>query len=121
MNLGRYCCSTFAAALLLIAASSSARATCGDYLHIPGAKGAPQSTHEPKSPSKAPCNGPHCSSAPRELPAPPAPIQTFDTRGSAILVAGRTTLVDLRTAFGPVHSDRVSTEINPNAIYHPPR
>jgi hypothetical protein len=55
------------AALLLLLAAGSARAECGDYLHIGSKKSAPA------EPAPKPCDGPHCSQH-QFPPVPPAPV-----------------------------------------------
>ena len=50
----------------LLFAAGMARATCGDYLHVPEKK----SDAAPAKPAPTPCDGPHCSQ--RHLP--PIPV-----------------------------------------------
>src|SRR5262245_45828643 len=58
------------ACLCVVAAASTARATCGDYLHLRGQDAAP--TKSPADPK--PCDGPNCSSRPSAPPLAPMPI-----------------------------------------------
>ena len=76
-----------AAGILIAVSSTSARASCGDYVQLGKQAVAPHSSIPQVAPEaqadrstglpRVPCHGPHCSSAPRPTPLAPATVTTI--------------------------------------------
>jgi hypothetical protein len=101
--------------LLLLMLAGSARASCGDYLHVGGAK------DEPSKPAPAkPCDGPHCTrhQTPPAAPTPVSPTSVTDDLGCVVNHTGdaiepRAGWLDLIDA----HVGRAFA----TSVFHPPR
>jgi len=112
------CAGLFAGLLAFAFAMPSARATCGDYLHV----AADKTTRKGVTPAAPlPCKCPQCSQGPCQPPAAPPVTDTTDGRDPALVSVLDTVPDDNRVRFATSASDRLPADDGPARIFHPPR
>jgi hypothetical protein len=109
----------FTALLVIALAAPSARAACGDYLHVAGEKSASRS--ESPTPAPLPCHCPQCSQAPCQMPeAPPVTNPTLGEEPALVSVL-ESSIDNDQTRFARATSDRLPADVGLSCIFHPPR
>jgi hypothetical protein len=90
---------TLGAGLLVAALATDARATCGDYLQMPGehVQTDPAADHEPTDDTPCGCRGAECHRGPLAPPQPKAPLRSYSQQDGNLLLLADSTLTLQRT------------------------